>query len=328
MTDVVIDPFILAYPTENDIINFEDYIFNILEIKEMMDVKNIKLLISKNTSEILTVENNYPEWADLDKSIKLFGLSDVIQPKDVIVTLNGILKSTELEERTNINEILYDKLDYDSSILNDFHKKYRDEIERLFVLFVINQKLNGRSLMASVNDNYFFLKGQILDVESTDKTEIKVLPKIEGGITTFSNTNRLYDLLDPILLWKNAYEEEDFIDALHIYLYQRSGEYFKVTKWRFGDTFFEKAKLSGFLHEEAKIKTLLKCLADTLLEENLNATHALRDGAGAKNSQVTRGKDKAWRRDIDYEYHLHYWHGNNSYEFASLGVHSDMNIPV
>jgi hypothetical protein len=65
------------------------------------------------------------------------------------------------------------------------------------------------------------------------------------------------------------------------------------------------------------------------LGENLSDTHWLRTGKGANNPQKKRRKDKAepWRRDIDRDYHLHYWKTANGTEFASVVVHDDMTIP-
>jgi hypothetical protein len=41
-----------------------------------------------------------------------------------------------------------------------------------------------------------------------------------------------------------------------------------------------------------------------------------------------RGRDKAQRRDIDYEFHLHYWEcANGTIELASVVHHNDFSIP-
>jgi hypothetical protein len=73
---------------------------------------------------------------------------------------------------------------------------------------------------------------------------------------------------------------------------------------------------------------LIRSILETIDHENLAATHWLRKGAGASDPQRMRGKDAAWRRDVDYEYHLHYWECDAGYvEFARLVVHDDFSIP-
>jgi hypothetical protein len=65
-----------------------------------------------------------------------------------------------------------------------------------------------------------------------------------------------------------------------------------------------------------------------MLSQNMAAVHGLRTGMGGDDPQRTRGKDKAQRRDIDYEFHLHYWEcANGTIELASVVHHNDFSIP-
>ena len=71
-------------------------------------------------------------------------------------------------------------------------------------------------------------------------------------------------------------------------------------------------------------------MAETIEHRQMADTHALRHGLGANDAQRVRASDgaKAWRRDIDREYHLHYWElGEGMVEFASVGPHNDFTIP-
>ena len=66
------------------------------------------------------------------------------------------------------------------------------------------------------------------------------------------------------------------------------------------------------------------------IDLNLAATHALREGQGGGSPQRRRSTDgaTAWRRDVDYEYHLHYWEcPGGIVELASMGPHNDFSIP-
>ena len=53
----------------------------------------------------------------------------------------------------------------------------------------------------------------------------------------------------------------------------------------------------------------LRAAADAIDRQKMSAVHALRTGEGGDNPQRLRERDsaKAWRRDVDHEYHLHYW---------------------
>ena len=58
---------------------------------------------------------------------------------------------------------------------------------------------------------------------------------------------------------------------------------------------------------------IIRSIIETINEQNLEKVHKLRTGKGGDNPQRTRSEDgaKAWRRDIDREYHLHYWECQN-----------------
>ena len=75
---------------------------------------------------------------------------------------------------------------------------------------------------------------------------------------------------------------------------------------------------------------LLSAISETILNINMRDTHWLRRGAGGNEQQLYRNSDnaKAWRRDIDHEFHLHYWATSDHHiEFASIVVHNNMSIP-
>lgn len=62
--------------------------------------------------------------------------------------------------------------------------------------------------------------------------------------------------------------------------------------------------------------------------ENMPDVHALRTGTGGGDPPRMRGDDKAQRRDIDREFHLHYWDcDDETIELASVVYHNDFSIP-
>jgi hypothetical protein len=131
----------------------------------------------------------------------------------------------------------------------------------------------------------------------------------------------------------NSESAEDYNKSIYVCLYQTlfnagiKDLYIRDYKWKFGSKFFQTAEAHGFLKQEKKIKILLRACVEVILKENMGYAHWLRVGKGANDPQKQRGDNKAWRRDIDYEYHLHYWEAERGQEFASIVVHNDMSIP-
>lgn len=52
---------------------------------------------------------------------------------------------------------------------------------------------------------------------------------------------------------------------------------------------------------------LLRSILEVICETNLAKGHALREDKSGGASQIESHLGKAWRYDIDREYHLHYW---------------------
>lgn len=77
-----------------------------------------------------------------------------------------------------------------------------------------------------------------------------------------------------------------------------------------------------------KERVFRACL-DTIFMRRESRAHALRVSSGGGAAQRQREVDgwKAMRRDVDHEYHLHYWTGGSEVEFACVVPHNSFEIP-
>lgn len=90
---------------------------------------------------------------------------------------------------------------------------------------------------------------------------------------------------------------------------------------RVGPNFLSSLYSSGVLQNSAT--ELFRAIGDTVDKQALSSIHALRKNGSGASEQVCRGQDTAWRRDIDYEYHLHYWScSDGSVELADVVPHN------
>lgn len=78
----------------------------------------------------------------------------------------------------------------------------------------------------------------------------------------------------------------------------------------------------------SKAERTLTAIVETVFRENLGKTHRLRSGRGGNDPPRTRSDAAlAWRRDIDYDYHLHYWElTDGTVEIADIVCHNDFTI--
>ena len=147
------------------------------------------------------------------------------------------------------------------------------------------------------------------------------------------NPHGLFLSANPITVWAACQRETDYHKSLCISIYQvicksaSSPLDSRDLFWAFGHNFIRTAKDFGFLHQEDKIRMLIRACAETILGHAMSDVHHLREGKGGNSPQRKYGSYKAWRRDIDYEFHLHYWEAPDGRPiFADIVVHNNMSI--
>jgi hypothetical protein len=190
-------------------------------------------------------------------------------------------------------------------------------------------------LTRSVNGDKEIVKMDcnIVDCEFTNSSVEILLPQtVSSSMTLCENPHGLCLCADPVTVWANSKCDADYYKALSLYLYQRihvSGLSISQKKnlhWAFEPNFMKTAKALGFFQEERKIKMLLRACAETILGDTTRDVHQLRRGKGGNDPQKKQESDGANRRDIDYEYHMHYWKTTKGPVFMSVVVHNDMKI--
>jgi len=354
-----IDPFLLAYPrfeenTDNCAEEFINYINTLIEWGDFIDGNGDAedIYVSFLTDQVLAEVNGFPEWGELEKTITHVNLDKTIQVHDIHSIIYRILKLPSIEEKININEILFDFQNVECSISNYLLTRgtfLQEHFYRIAILECLIEKLIYKERINKLlitrchqhSSQIISFKSEILDHEPIRESPIFNLdkPDLVGGDLIFCTdpeyiSNLYNSVLEQVVeLWKNSTSEQVYNEAVMKYANDANSQLEQpklLLAWSFGRKFLETLKKLGFDKENKKIEILLRSCAETILEENLKDTHHLRTGKSGNSSQRERQKDKAkaWRRDIDYEYHLHYWKTlDNKIEFASVVTHNDMKIP-
>jgi hypothetical protein len=256
----------------------------------------------------------------------------------VIELVNGLLERVPtLETYSGISEILFDEYVCNPALpLSNRDPAFQDSFERLLVFAALIGDLksvpakkqisivrNVEALPATVE-----VQAYLHDIDGN--ASIPLPYPVNGSCSICRNWDELHAFLDYEQLWANATSHCASEQALKTNVWSvaqiRGIPKYKQLEWSFGRHFLESARSLGFLHELSKVRTLLRACAETILQIDMRSIHALRTGRGANDPQVTRGTDKAWRRDIDKEYHLHYWETATGIEFSCVVLHNDFDI--
>lgn len=181
------------------------------------------------------------------------------------------------------------------------------------------------------------VKASIIEItcSSDDFAGVPIAPKsFEGSTLVCSTFHQLVMTVDEMRIVRCAQSAAQLSTAIQIGIYRKLTDGGNTPAWNdlpqfeIGSQFLASLAAHHVASDSGLADRVLRAIVMTIVHGNLAATHALRTGRGGDDPQRMREKDGAWRRDVDYEYHLHYWECAGGFvELASLVVHNDFSIP-
>ncbi len=339
MVSFFVDPFILACPSpEYGEEDFNAFVHGIILLQALRGWPAARVFSSGHTVDRLFTEARYPLGEDLSESLAAFG-NGQIQARDVVEVVNSLLQRLPtIEEHVGVDVVLYEKLiSKPEPDLSSRTTGFREALHEVFVYIALvdttekAKENNNITLTRGIPDCPREISIRAVIVDSEGPAHF-TLPFVVGGATFLAqHVNEIHSLINPEQVWFDGPLGDGQIRALESYVWM---EMLKrglgppdMRPWRFGREFLNTASAHGFVTEPVKIRKLLRACAETVLQQNMVDTHELRTGEGGDDPALVRGDDKAWRRDIDYDFHLHYWNGPSGVEFASVAIHNDSSIP-
>jgi hypothetical protein len=324
-----IDPYILTIDkdsiTENQL---EIFIENLIDWKKIIDLNWGNVFKPAESFEILFENELYPLIDTIKELINKFNI-EYIQPEEIDKIINIILsKLPTIEESSQIDDILFDDIDLELNRIEGFTYLLKKIATHIQLDCFINQKEPSKQIILSKELSNHELTFDTIITLIDSKKEIITPYQISVNLSCFENFKSFCSITNASNVWKYGHSQFCLQMALCIKLFQitQDEKYLFEQKFSFMDSFHESAKRLGFKHEISKIDMLLRTLTEDILHMNMQATHELRAGRGANNPQVSHNDYSAWRRDVDYEYHLHYWKRMESIVFANVVNHNNFKI--
>lgn len=346
MASVTIDTCVLAAPpdssTRDEVMS---YVENLLDWKLLLKEPWIAIFMSERAAEAMLDANVYP----LRDQLKLLFSKKGIQEYDVNTVaslVDELLKKTPgLETYFGINDVLHENLSTLPDLLS-LHTgpELASELARVIVIIAILRTccrkpvLDHSLIIKPWNGSLSVkIKTQIVEIETSrnDIEGFQHTPEyFEGEILTCQNFREFVLNIDETSVWEAAKDEIGLILATKLAVFKHrimrnlEPEWDSITGFTFGKQFYSRMReceRGGCL---GLVERTIDAIIDTIDELKLSQVHIKRTGKGGNNPQETRGQDKAWRRNINDEYRLHYWECNDgTLEFASVGPHNMFDIP-
>jgi hypothetical protein len=329
-----IDPYILAIEEESITKEqLEDFIDNLIDWKKLIDMHWGRVYKPTESFDLLFKHNLYPLVDKVKELTEKYHI-DYIQPEEIDKIVNSILnKIPTIEDTACIHDIL---IESDSAnIQGARNQDFIYLLKKLTIILKLDCVLNKKEpsgqvlLSKELEGNTFKYEATLSLIDS--KFDIAVPCGVSIEFSYFENFKSFCSHIEPTIVWLNAQSDLCIKMSIFIKILQTDANMdyvFQDTEPNFilHNAFFDSMRKLGFHHEEKKMDMLLRALHEEILQINMKDTHEIRVSKGGSSKQLTHNGYDAWRRDIDYEYHLHYWKKGEKLVFTDVVPHNIVKI--
>jgi hypothetical protein len=177
------------------------------------------------------------------------------------------------------------------------------------------------------------IDGVVEDIEGSNVDKGLVPPlRVKNEFRLCCCPQQLFLGVNPVVAWRWAQNDADrkmaVSAAVDRFIQQMAAsEPFKRRDFNFGSAFYKSID-TLHLKSEHHSEIIIRACVETIMQQNLRATHAIRVSKSGSSTQLRRNEsDRAWRRDVDLHLHLHYWETEKGPEFSKITVdHDDYSI--
>ncbi len=345
LPSVTIDAGVLAVPhadcAKDDAFQYVD---TLLDWSKLLDEPWVAIYMSERASEALIDEELFPLRNHLRELFNRHGIVEY-SVNDIATVAEKLLSLTpSFETYYRVKDVLSEHLETDPDVIRlTTHDGLRSDLARCITLIAVlrkhcSQPLGGHSLiLREAPKQVIQIRAQIHELEHT-RGDIPALPCppefFEGDVLVCDDFHGLIECLDESAILVGASDDLGIELAIRIALFKYAIAQGDATDWggvlvpTIGSRFRESCRQVCADQRNSVPPKILRSIVETIKGHNLSAVHALRTGPGGNDPQRIRGSDKAQRRDIDREFHLHYWECvDGTVELASVVYHNDFSIP-
>jgi hypothetical protein len=344
MLSVTIETALLAPPVENptrdDVLLFVD---NLRNWSRSSGGPTVKILRSRFATEVLVDSQRYPSYRALEELLSQTGVKGLYDARTLFMWIGKFLNCPEAETYLQVSDFLGEGLLLDPDVYSGCTPEaLRKDCERTVVIAAIARSGEGathtnHAVASSRCGGRVLVAATLHDLEHgrNDLPALQTLPADFAGDCLLCATVEDYlRELDELSLWTGSVDLSEMHTSIGVKVLKLREERGACARWsdlpkfRLAPDFRDSVEALRALRNPTMARKVLRAAAQAVDHQDMGATHELREGQGPNEPQQTRGRDAAWRRDIDDEYHLHYWEcGDGAVELACIGPHNSYWIP-
>jgi len=347
MLTVTIEPSIFAPPSNKATAEaIRGYVSALLHWKSVLDSGFARLLACTTTCDVLIRSGAYPFRPLLRELLSDAYVTEYDFNTIAVVAETLMGRSGQLESAASIRDILTsdDTVIQPNVLADHFPEALRAEAEKCLMIVAIIRTISrdpqasgyALALKSDLASKVVSVDARI-DIIDHTRADLERLPlapsRFRGDAIVCRSFPALLQTLDGVALWKSASSGADMETAIRVAVYKSRTSRGAAANWterprfRVDDRFYDTACRCGALTTDSLARSALRSIVEAVEDLQMASVHALRTGPGPEERQQARGKDLAWRRDITYEHHLHYWRcSDGSTELSCMVAHNCFDI--
>ena len=345
---VILDAGILVVPPpEGEADDAHRYVDSLLEWAKLLDEPWIAVCMSEGACQALSDDGLYPLREQLQRLFSRHGIVEYDVNTVAVVVERLLAHTPSFETYFRVRDVLPENVSTKPDVLQlCAGSGLQSELARCLVLLAILRRHCGEDILQNAlivrraPGQNILVRAIVHDFDHLLNDFDAVLPKppeyFEGEVLACDSFRSLLNCIDESKVLRNATDDTGVEIAIRIGLYKSrlarrlEPDWDDVGGMRLGREFGWAIRRSCQNAGLSVAVGAIRAACEAIDRQNLRAVHALRIGRGGNDPQRRRKHDnaKAWRRDVDDEYHMHYWETDDgTIEFAWMAVHNDFSIP-
>jgi len=345
---VIFGAGVLAVPTlEGVASDAHRYVECLLDWAKLLDEPWVAICMSECASAALFTDCLYPLRGQLQRLFSRHGIVEYDVNTVAIVIDRLLMHTPSLETYFRVQDVLPEDVSTKPDVLQlCAGSGLQTELVRCLVLIAILRRHCGEDILQNAlilrraPGRDIMVRAMVHEFDHSRDDFGGVLPKppeyFEGEVLACDDFRGLLACIDESAVLRNATDDEGVEIAIRIALYKFRLARFLEPDWddvsgmrlgaSFGDAIRRCCRDAGLSVSVGA----LRGASEAIDGQELRGVHSLLAGRGGNSAQRRRKRDgaKAWRRDVDRQYHLHYWETEDgTIEFATMVVHNDFTIP-
>jgi hypothetical protein len=332
MIAISLDPHLLVIdPTDAD--RAQLVADSVLSWSTLRGHPQLTLCITQKTLEALIEDDRLPVYSEVIRALASLKVEYADAYTVAQTMMFFVTNASELESVLGISDVLFaEGFSWADACQCKTIPSTCAEAKRVLGILALRQQLGPdieiRLAQASPKGGASLrIRGTIELAEMREpKAEFPV--DVDQLILACASAETLLRSLDSLKIWIEAETDDDLALAIKAAAERLRQSAATIKRVEIGDNFTASVKSLHFDRDNGKASRLLDACAEVTTDSKLRQTHAIRTSKGGNAPQIRNGGAKAWRKDIDHDFHLHYWElEDGGIRLASVVPHSDFSIP-